>query len=491
MSGLAFTCLSLWARFADYITSPLRLLQWIGVFAAGWLGVLAIAVRRRAPLWPIAASAMLGGLVFGTGGPLGRYFGTAVALVLLGVIVFALVLLFKRLDSTLIRALVFGLSVYLVGEPIVLYATNHQEVGQSDLSAGPPIGLGDHPLGSDFFLIVLDGYNSALTMKSDFPESYDDIDLFFRRHGFDVSEAAWAPATRSVVSISSLLDARSLGVDREPNSSDLRLMYEVIQGKGRLFSAFAEAGYTSTYIESGWLGSVCGLDIDYCVRRPFADEAVQELLAGSIVASWWESTAGHAFARGALNSLAEITAMMSELSHNNRPDLVFSHVLLPHGPYSIDERCQPTGHVITDPPPGSEISFDNTGPAEIGYLEHMRCVDSHIKTIAEQIGQDTAMVIVGDHGSTLRGQMFDPPTTWSYDQIRERGTVFAAARYPRGCDPVNDVLSSLALVQGMAECLLDSDLSLDRHDKVWLYAFEGQPRCVTTTQENDVVDIAC
>jgi len=491
MSGLAFTSLSLWARFADYITSPLRVLQWIGLLAAGWLGALIVAVRRRAPLWPIAASTMLGGLVFGTGGPLGGYIGTAGALVLLAAIVVVLVLLLNRLDSTLIRALVFGLSLYLVAEPIVQFASSYEDMGQTDLSTGNAIELGAHPLGSDLFVIVLDGYNSILTMKSDFPDNADDIDVFLRTRGFNVSEAAWAPATRSVVSIASLLDARSLAVDREPNPSDLRVMYEVIQGEGRLFKAFAEAGYTATYIESGWLGSVCGQDVDYCVRRPFADEAVQELLASSMVASWWESTAGHAFSKGALNSLAEIKAMMSELTHNNRPDLVFSHVLLPHGPYSVDERCQVTGEVVADPPPGSEISLDNTEPAEIGYLQHVRCVDSHIKAIAEQIGPDTAMVIVGDHGSTLRGQMFDPPTTWSHDQVRERGTVFVAAKYPRGCGGADDARSSLAAVQGMIECLLDSDMGLDRDDKVWLYAFEGPPRCVTTTEENDVVDIAC
>jgi hypothetical protein len=389
------------------------------------------------------------------------------------------------------RALVLGLSVYLIAQPVAQLVANRQPMAPMPAWSQVGIDIGDNPRGNDFVLLVLDGYNSLLTMASDFSASTDDIAGFLRQRGFVVSDVAWTPATRSVVSIASLVEGRSLAVNREPSTSDLRRMYQVIQGDGRLFRAFEDAGYTSTYIESGWLGSVCGPAVDICVRRPFVDEAIEELLTNSIVAPWWEATAGHAFAKGGLHSLAEVTGMLGELAQNGQPDFVFGHVLLPHGPYTLDERCLVTAEVIPDPPPGTELSASNTSPAELGYIQHVSCVNFHLRALAEEVGPDTALVMLGDHGSTLRGQMYEPPPIWSPDEVRERGTVFLATKYPAACSRRGDLGYSLVAIQDLVGCLLDSDLGLTSDGKVWLYAFEGPPRCVIPTEQMEVLDVAC
>jgi hypothetical protein len=132
--------------------------------------------------------------------------------------------------------------------------------------------------------------------------------------------------------------------------------------------------------------------------------------------------------------------------NNDEPDIIFIHLLVPHPPLFLSADCEPDWR---NGLPGFEVGradMDEQTLAAAGeaYIQQVECVNSVLLRLANNLSPEAALVIIGDHGPDIQGQMLRPGTDWNEDERAERYGVFFAARVP-GCD-----MSSLGSVVNTA-----------------------------------------
>jgi hypothetical protein len=115
------------------------------------------------------------------------------------------------------------------------------------------------------------------------------------------------------------------------------------------------------------------------------------------------------------------------------PTFAFAHVLLPHVPYLVDERCRPLEHAISD-----DMEAD-TPEQRDDYVGQVRCVDGLVldlvTTLLQRSSTPPVILVVGDHGSRFADVGFyGHPEAVSTAFIRERFGAFGAFYLPAGAD---------------------------------------------------------
>ncbi len=474
LSGVTYSAMAVWSGNAH--VPPLRLVQLIALEAALYAGVLALVAWRGGDLTVSAVTLSLAGMLFGSGGALAERIGAAGAWAFFFLSVGACLALLKRVAASNVnslRVLAVWLSTFLFLQP-VLSVVLDRDVSQSSVVASPALVDGNTGLLKDFVLVVFDGYTSPATLRDEF--SFDSpLRNPLTEEGFEVVDSAWSPSTRTMFSISALLNFGSpLTTGEGVTGGDIAALVDMIRGDARLFSMFRDAGYQLTYVESGWVGSVCGEAADTCVRRGFVDEAVQTVIDRSLLNDFAMRRWGHAFAQGGLRSLNELERIIRDMDANGANDIVFAHVVLPHGPYVLGSDCQTTGTRIDEPAdPGSQDEIFRAA-----YLEQVNCVDRWLAPLAASIPQDAAVVFTADHGSLFRGQMSRAPATWSAEDIAERSQVFLATRLPESCSASSNLSGSLEAVMDATDCLLGTHVDRTATETLWLFSDEAVPRCI-------------
>jgi hypothetical protein len=113
------------------------------------------------------------------------------------------------------------------------------------------------------------------------------------------------------------------------------------------------------------------------------------------------------------------------------PTFTFAHVLLPHVPYLVDERCHPLEHMIPD-----NMEADTPEQRE-DYIGQVRCVDrlvlDLVNTLLQRSSTPPVILIVGDHGPRFADVGFyGHPEKVSRAFLRERFGAFGAFYLPAG-----------------------------------------------------------
>jgi hypothetical protein len=492
-SGVTFAAVSIWALNVGAILSSLRLVQLVAVEVVACAAVLAVVAKRRGNLTAWAMTLSVGGLLFGAGDALARRVGTPGAWALFVVAVSSCAVLLHRVAASNLRSvriLAFWLSVFLLLQPPLSIVLDRDDnlsriLASADL---PVVNMGS---AEDFYVVVLDGYASLATLRDDF--SFDSpLRNVLMSEGFEVAEAAWSPSTWTHVAVATLLNLEMPLLGGEGvTDADSAVLLGMIRGNARLFSMFHEAGYALTYVESGWVGSVCSDVPDVCIRRPFVDDAIQTVIDRSLIGDLAEGRWGHAFARAGIRSLGEVERMLGELGTNGANDMVFAHVMLPHGPYVLGSDCELTGTLVPDPA-NDQAAQANGHIARAAYLTQVRCVDSWLTEIAAQVPENAAVVITGDHGTLFRGQILRGAATWSADDIAERARTFLATKLPASCSRNSSASGSLEAMMDSSDCLLGTHLDRTATETLWLLGSGGVPRCIKQPSEDlAIVDVPC
>ena len=488
-SGVTYSAMSVWSRNFAQLT-PLRLVQLVALEVVLCGGGLAVVAWRGGHLTAWAVTFSLAGLLFGAGDALAQRVGTSGAWVLFLVGVAFCAVLLQRVADTHIRSLrvvALWLSLFLLLQPIISIVLG-REVSPARIVASPALVTTNTGVAEDFLLVVLDGYASIATLRDQF--SFDSpLSNVLTKEGFEVVDSAWSPSTRTLVSISSLVNlAVPLVTGDGLTGGDVAVLLNMIRGDGRLFSMFRKAGYEVTYIESGWMGSVCGETVTTCIRRPFVDEAVQAVVDRSLLSEFAKNRWGHAFALAGLRALAELEQTLPGLGANGTNDMVFAHVILPHDPYVLGSDCQTTGTLVFEA--GDAGSHPETPRA--AYLKHVNCVDQWLTRIAAIVPEGVAVVLTGDHGTLFRGQMSRPPATWSAEDIAERAQTFLATKLSPWCANNTSVAGSLEAVMDASACLLATRMDRAATETLWLFSEDALPRCITLPGADlAIVDVPC
>ncbi len=388
------------------------LLLGVGLWLCGELLMYVLTRLRVSSRGAIAVSFFAvvgisrGGLVIGVFPLLGW--------VVLAAGVFALARLVSRIPSDPgVTAILVATTVFLLTPTLEGVYRTPRNWGENNVVASHIEPVGTPTERPDIILIVLDGYAGRVSMEDDFGIKNPVWVAELNQRGFDVPSSAWSAYPSTPASISSLLD---MSHPLEPGPgltlATTKDLYDIIGGDNELARTLSSWGYHTTMVESGWSGSACGPLVDVCVPSALLDEATFFALEQSVFADLILEKFGFAFTAGAQRSIQWLLGSAPELASNQRPDFVFAHIMAPHAPFFLDERCD-----VRYEPGASGVEFLRAGVndqvREALYLEQAACLDRFMFDIADTVPTNAVLVFIADHGTDSRRQLIRQPTDWS------------------------------------------------------------------------------
>ena len=470
------TPLLLWAEHYIGVGHPERLFL-IGGITWILLALILAVVRligvlgpiSLAGVWAFAYVFMREGALVDALGYMPAFLSTITVIVILGF------LLYRRPQSPL-RGIVVIASAVLVAEVALAWYTSADSLGADvTLSAPPDVGVALERT-PDIVLIVADAYIGLDGLERYFDLIEPDWKKELDDRGFTVPEVAYSSYVTTQTSLPAILDiAYPIGAGPGITKATTRALYDRIGGDNRVFRILDSNGYAITMVESGWSGSACGVGIDTCVPSHFLDESTYFALRKTWVGRWMRERYGYSFTFGALNSMSWLRENLGRITHDSKPDLVVAHLEIPHPPFFLDADC---GVDTAWARSGTTLQWPgtDTGFRKEAYLAQAACVDGFVQGLTEYVGDDTFLLVAGDHGSDSRDQMVRHPSEWSEDAIRERLNVMFAYRDPAGCELAEPVLLA-NVFRDVFQCLGSTTIpSLE--PRLFIYAaasFDGVP----------------
>jgi hypothetical protein len=283
----------------------------------------------------------------------------------------------------------------------------------------------------DVVVLFVDGYAGSDWLEEIFSFDNHEFEEGLRGLGFDVVPNAVSSYSMTYASIASVLDLEYVVAEGSTVDSRLRAaLYRRLSDDNKFVAALKDLGYHYTHIESGWGGTSCGPAVDTCVRSQWLDESTWYYLQRTAVAQMMREWKGHAFSQGGLHSLKALATVPTS---PQRPDLVVSHVLLPHPPFFVDEGCRFRFDPRLD---GLNVMAPYLGGTDIAtvrleaYVQQVECVNRALIHGIGALAADTVVVIIGDHGSDAQGQLVERVEEWDSRQVSERLHTILAVR---GC----------------------------------------------------------
>ncbi len=299
----------------------------------------------------------------------------------------------------------------------------------------------------DLVLVVPDTYPSPSIANAWFGHDTSSLQRALEAKGVVFEQAALSRHTFTGVSVPSILDLETV-IDAGPTGQwgHRQSLYRRVGGESFTHAALRSAGFNLIHIESGWNGTRCGKGIDECYESPFIDEAVSAFLEPSLAGVAIERAMG-SYALPATESAVENTvSVLEEIQGNGRHDFVFVHLILPHPPVLVDEKCILLDEALR---PAQDAEFTE-------FKRQLACVDRWLSSIAEAAAPETVMVIAADHGSSYTGQAYDPPELWTDASVAERFSILLAYRLAPACIPPIQA-TNLDAFRAAVACVVDVD----------------------------------
>ncbi len=469
--------LGVWARNPTDFVHPERLLSLIlGVWLVGlgvsWL-LVHLGVSRTTAVWSVFISIVL----LMAGGRLIRQTGVLAGWVVIVAIVALSAFVFARLgDAAGVRAAVAGLAVVLASGVAISGYLSWASYGESAVieSTALQLDMVEHP---DIFLVVMDGYPGIQASRMDKGDArtslIDDLEV----RGFAVPSSAWTSYWSTQLSVASLLQMSYPVTEPFDGDATTRALYDVIGGDNQLFELMKREGYDTYVVESGWSGSACGANVDFCESSAFIDEAMFFTLWDTVAGPYVSSSIGHAFTLGTQKTMDWVAENAERISSDDRPSFVFLHLVAPHLPFFLDDTC-----IIDVGAARSGSSFYHAGvddgEREEYFAEQTRCVDSFMIDLADLTGPDTVVIFTGDHGTDRRAQLSTPPDEWGREGTVERMNVMVAVRTAVGCS-IGDPIIVPNLMRRVLSCYAGDDVS-DNPNRMFI-----KPMAEVATDELD------
>jgi hypothetical protein len=159
------------------------------------------------------------------------------------------------------------------------------------------------------------------------------------------------------------------------------------------------------------------------------------LAARNIPALRWNWTKSNLQVVGALR-LLKVLSRDVQSARPLRGTAFFAHVLLPHVPYLLDERCVPDSKVDLRSP--GWLSAQKVTPEQRRtlyqlYLRQLRCWNSQLEhllgVMASRGAKDAVVIVQGDHGSRI-GTMPAPGESMTGEQMADYFSTLFAIRGP-------------------------------------------------------------
>lgn len=435
-SGLAVVTMFVVVRALDQTGRAVPLAAALAMLAVAWffyyipiqsaLSAVAGRVSRDRVLIPLGVLATLAAVAWLLRQPRGRLLGMSAFMTRFGLLLAAIVALQGLVSQG------WGPRVArrsgLVGE----LANPVRTVGS------PPPNRNTPP--RDIYLIVLDGHANARVLDEVFGFDNSRFEDSLRALGFLVPRDVRSNYAQTYLSLSSLLNfahVTRLAEDAGVTSKDHSLPTYLVK-HNRAARFLKERGYEYLLFPSAWWAATA--------NSPLADEEFDSRQKFELGHELGRTELRRAVLRSTLlrfafrSDQAPIPLVqhflrsfegLHEVPANPAPTFTFAHVLLPHVPYLLDERCRPLEHSIPD-----DMEAD-TPEQRADYIGQVRCVDRLIldlvTTLLRRSSTPPVILVVGDHGPRFADVGFyGHPESVSTAFIRERFGAFGAFYLPAG-----------------------------------------------------------
>jgi len=456
-AACAFTPLMVWVGNPEspaFLTSALVII----VLTALGLAFRTILVRFGADPLGITYSMAIFLFFFLSAGVLvtsaagGRWAAFGIALLVSGIA-------YRLRAMGIFRVLVAWAAFFLLAVPLLSYI-QRSDPGEASVEANAAMQIPSIEAGPDVVVVVLDGYASDEVLREFHHFDNSGFTDHLEGMGFTVATNIKSNFPVTTLSVVNTLNLDYVVEEQHLTRSDFEVLYEILGGNNTLARILTDSGYSQTYVESGWLGTRCRSLVDDCVAVPWPDETIYDMSLRSLLRGLPGFEVGQSFGRGARHSLEWLENDLDRYLANDVSDYVYVHVLAPHPPFFLTSSCEmiPTTELsgFTSNAPG--LSEDQMDIRSEGYLDQVRCVNRVLASVAEAAVANNAIVVMfGDHGSDIGGQLQLDSSEWTDAQIRERFGPFFAG-YGPGCD-FEDLGSLVNVSRRIVACLSSDEVA--------------------------------
>jgi Sulfatase len=448
----AFSPMTAWANAGENPILPTLALA-IAVLVA--VGLVSWQVLKRFKLDGLGSAyavAMFMLIATNVGGLVGKYHSLdRIAFLSLAVVLSAIAYRLRKVR--LFEAGMTWFVLFLIAYPVVNIVTGPVSSGEPSLDADRTLQVTEMSERPDILVVFLDAYGSREVLQEYYGFDNGPTLRTLEKKGFTAPGSVSANYARTQLAIPTFLQLDYVARAGKISDADTDQLLQVMSGQNRLASALQGQGYRQVHVESGWLGSTCGPTVDVCVSAPWPDETLYDVIYRTILLDLPGFELGRSFTNGALHGALWLKTELSTYLNDDQPDFIFAHMLLPHPPLFLDDKCNPDWK---GGQPGFAIGQRGadeaaTAEARIDYVKQVQCANSLMIEIADLLGDDDVALFLGDHGPDLQGQLFQQSSLWTANQVRERYGAFLATKVP-GCDM--DRIESLVNVgRRMLGCL--------------------------------------
>lgn len=294
---------------------------------------------------------------------------------------------------------------------VVVVQISFEGVGHAEVG---PSSVGE--LGNVYY-IVLDGHTSTTAIPTQVAGGQaikQQIRRDYRRHGFEVYEGAYSNYIWTIFSLYSILDNR-LHDDLKPIAQS-----KFVLPPNKLYERMRQAGYLPRIYGGDFLDLCAAAAVvpPACTRYP-ATQLGRELpseiqfplqLAGLFA----RVTHADLFVQkrsffGVANAVSTFEKLIADVSQYDSNTFVMAHLMLPHEPFILDERCEIGESEVWDPQ--FVDYYIGTSREEAHkrwdrYIPQLACAHGMVMRLVEAlkaagIYEESTIIIHGDHGTRI------------------------------------------------------------------------------------------
>jgi len=319
------------------------------------------------------------------------------------------------MSITIVGFLLGSMLLYVIENPADLTASAYVDL---------PIITTEIEKKPDVYVFLLDENSGRELLTQDFNFDLTNIENEYEKRGFLVPKKSYSNYPHTTLSLPSILNMKYLDFLPEElgtDSKDRRLLYKITD-QNNVMKIFKKNGYrlTSFYGGMGPTGDALLVDRKLCSFGTIDSDLRKNFVNTYIPVSYFND---YLLQRHEVEKLeCFFSTILNFDEDEQRPDFVFAHLKLPHGPYIYNEK----GERVNYPDPGRmEISLEKEayrGQLIFTHTKMLELIDS-IQTRSP----DAIIMIISDHG--LRAEVPDWENPTNIDFIRGFN-VFTAYSFP-------------------------------------------------------------
>lgn len=417
-----FTPARIWAANTAEVGLSRGLLIWSAILLILGLAVWVLAVGLGRDAEGVTYSVFWALLAVGALGSVSdSVLGGEVSLTI-GTLAFA-VTVYQLRQVTTFQRLTLWIAAVVVLIPVGEVLSPRIGQPPSAVNVTDPIEVGTFARTPDVVILVFDGHGALAVLESLFGFDEARATQIYEQAGLSVVPGMNSNYPLTHYSLASLFEMDyPLAADAKVGFNEWTSLLDAVRGNNRLVDAFKAKGYSFVLVESGWSGLHCTGHVDECVRGGWRDEATARAINRSLFRSLQEAWLPNATTSGSIRTIDWLRNGLPSLLSNDRMDLVFAHLMIPHPPLYLDAHCEYRHDPVLGFRALGAPSFDSDllEVRKRAYIEQVRCAQDVVLEIAAELTGDEVLIVLSDHGPDSGAQLFKAPEDWTRRDIEER-----------------------------------------------------------------------